>query len=111
MSRLAVTPGDILWVDFHPRVGREQSGRRPALVISHADYNKKAGLVICCPITSKQKNHLFEVPFEADAISGVILVDQLKSIDLVARKASKADAIDRRTLLEVKNRLKALLEL
>lgn len=111
MSRVAVKPGDIIWVDFQPRVGREQSGRRPALVISHADYNKKVGMVICCPITSKQKNHLFEVPLESGSISGVVLVDQLKSIDLVARNASKAAAVDKRTLLEVKNRVKTLLEL
>lgn len=111
MSRLATKPGDIVWVDFDPRVGREQSGRRPALVISHADYNQKTGLAICCPITSKQKHHLFEVPFEAKGISGVILVDQLKCIDLTARKAEKAAVIDRRTLLEVRGRVKALLEL
>jgi mRNA interferase MazF len=111
MTRPVIKPGDIVWVDFNPRVGHEQSGRRPALVISHAEYNKKTGLAICCPITSKQKHHLFEVAFDASGISGVILVDQLKSLDLVARKAKKAAVVDNRTLLEVRSRVKALLEL
>ncbi len=48
---------DILWLDFSPKMGHEQAGRRPALCISPLKYNKKVGLAIFCPITSKGDNN------------------------------------------------------
>ena len=53
--------GDIMWLDFNPQAGHEQAGFRPALVLSPKSYNKKIGLALVCPITTKVKNFLFEV--------------------------------------------------
>lgn len=79
--------GDVVWLDFDPQTGHEQSGRRPALVLSPAEYNRKIGLMICCPITSAVKNYPFEVALTGLSVQGVVLSDQIKSLDWVARKA------------------------
>lgn len=80
--------GDAVWITFNPRAGHEQAGRRPALILSPAAYNRKVGLAILCPITSQIKGYPFEVLIPPDLkISGVILSDQVKSLDWKAREA------------------------
>lgn len=80
--------GHIIWIDFDPQSGHEQAGRRPALVVSPAAYNEKIGLALLCPITSHLKDYPFEVALPKGlGISGVILSDQLKSLDWKSRKA------------------------
>lgn len=80
--------GDLVWLQFTPQIGSEQSGRRPALIISPKAYNKKVGLALVCPITSQIKGYPFEVRLpDALEVSGVVLSDQLKSLDWRARKA------------------------
>jgi mRNA interferase MazF len=80
--------GDIVWLSFSPQAGHEQAGRRPALVISPGAYNRKVGLAICCPITSQVKGYPFEVALERiGRTRGVILSDQVKSLDWRARRA------------------------
>lgn len=80
--------GDIVWLDFNPQVGREQAGRRPALVLSPAAYNRKVRLALVCPITTKVKGYPFEVALpEGVGISGVVLADQVKSLDWQLRQA------------------------
>ena len=79
--------GDFVTLNFNPQVGHEQSGRRPALVVSPREYNQKSGLALVCPITSKVKIYPFEVPLPTDvSISGVVLADQLKSVDWKVRQ-------------------------
>lgn len=78
--------GDIIWVTLSPTRGHEQSGTRPAVVLSSAFYNERNGTMIICPITSKQKGHPFEVPIKTDKISGVVLSDQIRIVDWKARK-------------------------
>jgi mRNA interferase MazF len=74
--------GDVVWVDFTPQAAHEQAGRRPAVVLSPQSYNEKAGLAVLCPITSHAKGYPFEVAIPAAlAVWGVILADQLKSLD------------------------------
>ena len=80
--------GDLVWLEFTPQTGSEQAGRRPALVISPKSYNGKVGLGLFCPITSRVKGYPFEVLLpEGSAVVGVVLADQLKSLDWRARKA------------------------
>jgi mRNA interferase MazF len=80
--------GDVVWLAFDPQSGHEQAGRRPALVLSPASYNGKIGLALFCPITSQIKGYPFEVPISAGlAVSGVVLSDQIKSLDWRARQA------------------------
>jgi mRNA interferase MazF len=80
--------GDIVWLTFTPQAGHEQAGRRPALVLSPGAYNGKVGLAIFCPVTSQIKGYPFEVAVPRGlTVSGVILSDQVKSLDWKARKA------------------------
>lgn len=67
-------------------------GRRPAIVLSAESYNRRSGMAVLCPITSKAKGYPFEVPLPSGlSISGVVLADQVKSLDWSARQASFAD--------------------
>ena len=77
--------GDIVWLNFDPQSGHEQKGKRPAIVISPKEYNKKVGLGLFCPITSKIKDYPFEVKIENKNITGVVLSDQIKSLDWKSR--------------------------
>jgi len=79
---------DIIWLNFSPQAGREQANRRPAIVLSPYEYNAKVRLVLVCPITSKVKNYPFEVNIPVGlSISGVVLADQVKSLDWQIRQA------------------------
>jgi mRNA interferase MazF len=94
--------GDIIWINFNPQSGREQMGRRPALVVSPNIYNRKVGLIIVCPITTKIKNYPFEVKIpDTLIISGVVLSDQVKSLDYQTREAEFVCKIPSETLAEV----------
>ena len=104
--------GDIVWLSFTPQSGREQSGRRPALVISPREYNEKTNLALFCPITSQVKGYPFEVKFPDNLeISGVILSDQIKSLDWKARKAEFICKLPKAELTETLNKINALLNL
>lgn len=84
--------GDLVWLEFIPQSGSEQAGRRPALIISPKSYNKKVGLALFCPITSRIKGYPFEVLLpKGIGVNGVVLSDQLKSLDWRSRKARLID--------------------
>jgi mRNA interferase MazF len=79
--------GDLVWLDFDLQAGHEQAGRRPAIVLSEAEFNGLTGFAIVCPITSQVKNYPFEVPLpEGLPFTGVVLTDQLKSLDVRKRR-------------------------
>jgi mRNA interferase MazF len=102
--------GDIVWLTFTPQSGHEQSGRRPALVISPQEYNEKTDLAILCPITSQVKGYPFEVKIPNNLeISGVILADQIKSLDWKTRKAEFICKLPKDALTETLNKINALL--
>jgi mRNA interferase MazF len=78
--------GDVVWLTFTPQAGHEQAGRRPAVVLSPLAYNAKVGLALLCPITSQVKGYPFEVSMpNGFPVNGVILADQVKSLDWQAR--------------------------
>jgi mRNA interferase MazF len=101
--------GDVVWLQFNPQSGHEQSGHRPALVISPREYNRRAGLALLCPITSRVKGYPFEVAVDVKGVTGVILSDQVKSLDWQARKAQKAARVPEGVLAEVRAKLQVLL--
>jgi len=102
--------GDIVWITLDPQAGHEQAGRRPAVVLSPSTYNDKVGLAILCPITSQSKGYPFEVQIPSRlAITGVILADQVKSLDWRARKAEFAGTLPATTITEVLQKLNTLL--
>ena len=102
--------GDLIWINLDPQVGHEQKGRRPALVLSPKIYNGKVGLAILCPITSQIKGYPFEVVIPAGSgIEGVILADQVKSLDWKVRQAKFHARLPDLSLEEVLQKLSTLL--
>jgi mRNA interferase MazF len=102
--------GDLVWIDFNPQAGHEQGGRRPAVVLSPSAYNRKVGLAIICPVTNRRKGYPFEVAIpEGLGVSGVVLADQVKSLDWKARKAALIDTLPAEVLDEVLSKVRALL--
>jgi mRNA interferase MazF len=102
---------DIVWLEFDPQSGHEQAGRRPALVISPAAYNKKVGLGLFCPITSHVKGYPFEVVLPPGLEArGAILSDQVKSLDWRARKARRFCVAPTSVMDEVLAKIAVLLE-
>ena len=80
--------GDVVWINLDPQAGHEQAGRRPAVVLSPASYNTKADLALICPITGQVKGYPFEVAIPPGLpVRGVVLSDQVKSLDWNARNA------------------------
>jgi mRNA interferase MazF len=102
--------GDAVWLTFEPHAGHEQAGRRPAVVISPRRYNRLSGLALLCPITSRIKGYPFEVSLPPDLpIEGVVLSDQVRSLDWRARRASRICALSSATIEEVIGKLQVLL--
>jgi len=102
--------GDAVWLDFNPQSGHEQAGRRPALVLSPKAYNQKVGLALFCPITSQIKGY----PFEAEIpkglkVKGVVLCDQIKSLDWKERNAAFICKIPEILVNETFSKLRTLL--
>jgi mRNA interferase MazF len=100
--------GDIVWIDFNPQAGHEQSGHRPAVVLSPAAYNSKAGMLVCCPTTTRIKGYPFEVRLSGQPRS-VALADQVKSFDWHARKATRKERATTGELSETRAKLRALI--
>ena len=80
--------GDFIRLNFDPQAGHEQLGNRPALVLSHTSFNRKMGFVFVCPISTTKRKNPFYVPIpETEKVAGIIMADQLRSLDFRARKA------------------------
>lgn len=110
MKRWIPDRGQAIWIDMDPQAGHEQRGRRPAVVLSPAQYNGKVGLALLCPITSHIKGYPFEVLVPAGSeVQGAILSDQLKSLDWRARKATMICSLPGPVVDEVLSKLGTLL--
>ena len=107
-SARAPEAGDIVWIDFDPQAGHEQAKHRPAVVLSPASYNDRAGLLLCCPTTTRIKGYPFEVKLSGRPAS-VALADQVKSFDWRARKARKKGRATAAELAEIRSKLHALI--
>jgi mRNA interferase MazF len=105
----ALEAGDIVWVDFGPPFGHEQAGRRPAVVVSPRAYNDRSSLILVCPITRNVDVWAFKVEIpEGARVQGAVIVDQVRSIDRVARFTRKTGRTDADTLNRVYGMLAAL---
>jgi mRNA interferase MazF len=91
-----------------PQAGHEQSGHRPAVVLSPSAYNGKTGLMLCCPLTKQIKGYPFEVTITGKPES-VALADQIKSLDWIARKARFKGKVSSGELAEIRAKATALL--
>ena len=104
--------GDLIWTDFDPRVGREQSGRRPALVISPGEFSRATEFAIVCPITSRVRPFGTSVVLPPGLpISGEILASHVRSIDTLARPVSFAGEVSTETLADVRSKPSVLIGL
>jgi mRNA interferase MazF len=108
MSNYIPEAGDIVWLNFDPQAGHEQSGHRPALVLSPKRYNALRGMMVCCPMTSKIKGYVFEVVVSL-APPSAALVDQLKNLDWRAREAVFKGKVSQKVLSDVQAKVKAFL--
>ena len=109
MARAAIPDaGDIAWLTFSPHAGHEQTGHRPALVLSPASYNSKTSMMVCCPMTSQLKGYPFEVIVTRNPPS-VVLADQVKSLDWRARRAKRKGRVSDAVLAEVRAKIRALI--
>jgi mRNA interferase MazF len=102
--------GDVVWITLNPQAGHEQAGRRPAVVLSPGDYNAKVGLALLCPVTNQVKGYPFEVRIPAGLpVTGVILADQVKSLDWRAIDAAQVCVLPGETIAEVLQKVWVLL--
>ncbi len=106
MAEFVPEAGDVVWLQFSPQAGHEQAGHRPAIVLSPAGYNGKTSLMLCCPMTTQVKGYPFEVSISG---GGVVLADQVKSVDWRARKAKRKGRISELELAEVRGKATALI--
>jgi mRNA interferase MazF len=102
--------GDVVWISLDPQAGHEQAGRRPAIILSPAKYNGRVGLAIFCPITSQVKGYPFEVQVPPGLpTSGVVLTDQVKSLDWRSRQAVFVCRLPAAVMAEILSKLHTLL--
>ena len=88
MPRYVPRKGDFITLSFDPQAGHEQRGRRTTLVVSNDLFNRRVGLAIVCPITNTDRRFPFHVPLPpASSLSGFVMVEQVKSVDFVMRRA------------------------
>jgi mRNA interferase MazF len=111
VTRYVPRPGDIVWTDFDPGPGREQGGRRPALVLSPAAFYKASHFAIVCPITSRVRPFRTSVILPSDgAIQGEVLTSHIRSIDTAARPiAFTGSRVPAATLAEARAKVAALI--
>lgn len=104
--------GDLIWTDFDPRVGREQSGRRPALVVSPIEFSQATEFAIVCPITSRVRPFGTSVVLPPGLpVSGEVLTGHVRSIDTLARPVVFAGKVPAGILDDVRGKLAALIGL
>lgn len=109
MSRYIPGEGDLVWLEFDPQAGHEQAGHRPAVVLSRKAYNRKTGLALFCPVTTRIKGYPFEVIVTGEKIQGAVLSDQVKCLDWKARRAKFIERLPDDALHEVLAKLSSLL--
>jgi len=104
--------GSLVWLEFTPHAGREQAGRRPAIVLTTRAYHERSPLAVVCPITSTERGWPMEVKLpDGLAVSGVVLVDQIRSVDREARFLKIAGEAPRDVLDAIDARLAPFLSL
>ena len=102
MARYIPRQGDFVVINFDPRSGHEQKGRRPAIVVSKTPFNRHTGLAMLCPITNTFRNYPFHVAVPPGSkLIGYIMVEQIKSVDYASRKAKFVAKAPRATVEEV----------
>lgn len=104
VEKYVPSAGDIVILNFNPQSGHEQQGRRPALVVSARAFNQKTGLVFVCPITNTDNGFLYHVPLgKSQKTTGFVMVEQFKSLDVMARKARFVERVSSTVMRQVRH--------
>jgi mRNA interferase MazF len=103
--------GDLAWINFDPQFGREKAKNRPALIVTAANFNAATGLLVVCPVTRTERPWRTRVLLVGTATSGFIMIEQLKSIDWMARGAAFIERVPQSLLDDVKSRIATMLDL
>ncbi|GHU39003.1 mRNA-degrading endonuclease [Spirochaetia bacterium] len=107
-----VKQGDVIWLDFDPQAGHEQRGRRPALIVSNESFNNFSKLAIVCPITNRDKDHPFHIKLDnRTKTTGVILCDQVRTLDIDARNFEYIENVANDILLDVLDIVNGFIEI
>jgi mRNA interferase MazF len=102
--------GDFIRINFDPQSGHEQMGNRPALVISHTDFNQYRGFAIVCPVSNTKRRNPFYVTIPSDLlVTGIVMADQVRSLDYRSRQATLISTCPEDLLTEVLNRVYPIL--
>ena len=87
--------GDIILMNFDPQVGCEQSGRRPAIVVSNNTFNRFTRAAMVCPITRTDRKLSLQIKLDSRTTTqGVIMCEQVKALDLTRRNAQFLESTD-----------------
>lgn len=102
--------GDFIRINFDPQSGHEQMGNRPALVVSHTDFNQYRGFAFVCPVSNTKRRNPFYITIPSDLlVTGVVMADQLRSLDYRSRQAILIATCPEDLLTEVLNRVYPIL--
>jgi mRNA interferase MazF len=98
--------GEFIWLNFDPQSGYEQMGKRPALVVSHTEFNLQRGFILVCPVSNTKRKKPFHINIpEGLAVTGVLMADQLRSLDYRSRGAELIATCPNDLFLEVLGRI------
>lgn len=100
--------GDIVWTDFDPSAGHEQAHKRPAIVLSPEPFNKQIQLALVAPITTTVRGHGFEVKLNGAKTEGVVLCQQVKTIDYDFRGITFIESAPVKVINEVLAKVRVL---
>jgi mRNA interferase MazF len=103
--------GDLAWINFDPQAGREQAKNLPALILTASDFNATTGLLVVCPVTRTERPWRTRVKLVGTATIGFIMIEQVKSVDWLARGAAFIERVPRSLLGDVKARIATMLDL
>ncbi len=107
--------GDVIWINFDPQTGHEQAGRRPAIVLTTKDFNDKTNLAVLCPITrssTREQRNPFAIAIpEGLEVDGIILADQIRTMDWRVREAEYICSLPTETVDAVLERIGVLLRI
>lgn len=98
-----VKQGDIIKINFNPQAGHEQAGYRPAVVVSNNFFNRKCHMTLVCPITNTNNHYPLHVPLSGTLTTGVVLCEQIRSLDLSARPHHFVEKIPTELLEQIIN--------
>ena len=107
MGNYSPRQGDIIFLDCDPQAGHEQAGRRPAIVVSnHMFHRYVSSFAMVCPITNTLRPFPLHVPLDARTkTTGVILCEQIKSLDFSARNVEFRETLPDDLLSDVLERI------